>query len=506
MSSFFTLAVAAVLLLFSQGKWVVPLATWLAPLLLIRFLRTQPARRGLLVGAAIHAVIFYVWYDGVIPGGFLPGGRLVYIAFVVLLSLVAYAPYAVDRWLSDHLSGLPGTLVYPLAVVTMEYLNATFNPMGGWGALGLTQTDNLPLLQLASVTGMYGISFLVAWFAGVGNWVWAQGWDWRRVGRAVTVFGAVLSLVLLGGGLRLALWSPVHAAGRLEGAVERHATRGSAFFPPETGTVRIASLSGFDYRYEGEPFIGNDAKQIDALFAATVREARAGAKIVVWAEASAMIQKQEEPALVKRAAEVAKQEGIYLLVSPYAEPAGERAINKSILLSPQGEIAWEYWKNNANLLEGTVRGDGKLAFTETPYGKLAGAICWDMDFPGYVRQAGQGQADILLAPSADWRQIDPLHTQIARLRAVENGVSLVRHTRAGLSAAYDYQGRVLASVDDYLTTGDRTMVAQVPVHGVRTLYAVIGDTFAWLSAAGLCALLAGGLLGRGTMGGYRRAA
>ncbi|HYF76947.1 MAG TPA: nitrilase-related carbon-nitrogen hydrolase [Symbiobacteriaceae bacterium] len=483
--SYLWLILGALCLLFSNGKWIVPLAAWLAPLLLIRFLRTQPAGRGLLIGALVHGPIFYVWYVDVIPAGLVPGGLAGFVAFMALMSLIPLFPYAIDRWLSGRLPGFAGTLIFPLSTVALEFANAMLNPMGGWGSLAFTQTDNLPLLQVVSVTGMYGISFLIAWFAGVGNWAWAAGMDWRRVGRGILLYGMVLSLVLLGGGLRLALWSPVMASGRMDGAVERKANRGTAFFPPETATVRVASLSGFDYRYEGEPFTPDDARHIDALFEATVREARAGARIVSWAEASAMIDARDEAALVRRAAEVAKQESIYLQISPYFEPAGERAVNKSILLTPEGEVGWEYWKSRANLLEGTVPGDGNVARADTPYGRLAGAICWDMDFPNYIIQAGRAGADIMLAPSADWRQIDPMHALIARVRAVENGVSLVRHARGGLSAVYDYQGRTLAAVDDFVTTVDRTMVAQVPVHGVRTIYAAVGDLFAWLNVGAL---------------------
>ncbi|MDF2628564.1 MAG: nitrilase [Symbiobacteriaceae bacterium] len=488
------LIIAAVLLLFSQGKWIIPMAAWLAPVFLIRFLRSQPAFWGLVIGAVVHGVVFFLWYDGVIPTSFVPGGRVGQVGFVAVLGLAANLPYIVDRWLCGRLTGFASTFVFPLAQVTLEYLNATLNPMGGWGSFAVSQTDNLPLLQVAAVTGMYGISFLVAWLAGVSNWAWELEMEWRRVGRGVLVSASVITLVLLGGGLRLALFSPLLMAGRMEGSVGRQAPRGPAFFPPQSGTVRVASLSGFDYRYEGEPFAGDDAKHIDDLFAATVREARAGAAIVVWAEASAMIEQQAEPALVRRAAQVAKEESIYLLISPYAEPAGEKAINKSILLTPDGEVAWEYWKNNANLLEGTVRGDGKVALADTPLGRLASSICWDLDFPAYVRQAGQAGADIMLVPAADWRQIDPLHTQMARMRAVENGMSLVRHTRAGLSAAYDYLGRPVAVMDDFLTTDDRTMVAQVPRHGVVTPYAVLGDVFAWMAVASFLGFTAAGLL------------
>jgi apolipoprotein N-acyltransferase len=52
----------------------------------------------------------------------------------------------------------------------------------------------------------------------------------------------------------------------------------------------------------------------------------------------------------------------------------------------------------------------------------------------------------------------------------------------------DYEGNVLASTD-FFTSDPQVMVAYVPMQGVRTIYATIGDLFAWLSIAGLVVLI-----------------
>jgi apolipoprotein N-acyltransferase len=54
--------------------------------------------------------------------------------------------------------------------------------------------------------------------------------------------------------------------------------------------------------------------------------------------------------------------------------------------------------------------------------------------------------------------------------------------------AVDYQGRVRAAMDHYEVTGDRVLVAELPVRGVRTIYSRAGDLFSWLALAGLAAL------------------
>jgi apolipoprotein N-acyltransferase len=139
-------------------------------------------------------------------------------------------------------------------------------------------------------------------------------------------------------------------------------------------------------------------------------------------------------------------------------------------------------------VESAKPGDGQVPTIPTPYGRLASVVCYDGDFAGLLRQAGQAGADIMLIPGNDWREIDPQHTQLTTFRAIESGFSLVRQTSTGLAMTVDYQGNVLAAAD-YFTTDPQVMVANVPTRGARTLYATIGDWFAWLSMAGLIGLI-----------------
>jgi apolipoprotein N-acyltransferase len=132
----------------------------------------------------------------------------------------------------------------------------------------------------------------------------------------------------------------------------------------------------------------------------------------------------------------------------------------------------------------------------TSYGRIASFICFDGDFPGIAAKAGALKADLVLDPANDWRAIDPWHTQMASFRAIEQGFNLVRETSDGLSAAYDYEGRRIAAAD-YFKTSDYAMISAVPTAGVRTIYSIAGDWFAWLCLAALLALAARALIGSG---------
>jgi apolipoprotein N-acyltransferase len=303
------------------------------------------------------------------------------------------------------------------------------------------------------------------------------------------VFAAVMIAVWLGGGMRLVL------------------------FAPDAPTVRIASLSGADRDLfagvEGgvgaavsgrvsEADVDRIRANADTILADLLRradrEARAGARIITWGETNSFAFKADEPAMIARGAAFAREHGVYLGMAPavFAPGRDKPLENKIVLLDPEGAVAFEYWK--AIPVPGPdaavqATSDGRIQTADSPYGRIGAAICFDMDFPGHLKQAGRQNADIVLVPSNDWRAIDPWHSHMARLRAIEQGFNMVRQASNGRSLATDYQGRVLASMDHF-TTEQRDMVALVPTRGVRTIYARVGDLFAWLCVAGLVAAVA----------------
>ena len=206
----------------------------------------------------------------------------------------------------------------------------------------------------------------------------------------------------------------------------------------------------------------------------------------------------DEAAFLQRATELAHKENVYLLMGMATLHPGKWPLvdNKNVLVDPSGKIALTYFK--AHLAPGAdtryiTPGDGNIPVADTPYGRIASVICYDMDFPEQILQTGNAGADILIVPTGDWQTAGPSHSHMAEFRAIENGVSVVRPARWGISGAVDPYGRILARMDE-LTAEQRVMVAQVPVSGVRTIYSWIGDLFAWLCVAGLLAAIAHAIL------------
>jgi apolipoprotein N-acyltransferase len=126
---------------------------------------------------------------------------------------------------------------------------------------------------------------------------------------------------------------------------------------------------------------------------------------------------------------------------------------------------------------------------DTPYGRLAGVICCDLDYPYVVRQVSQKGVDILLVPSFEPTAENLLaHAQMAPFRAIENGVSIFRPTAQGISLAIDPYGRIIGSMDA-TRVNERVFVMQVPDQRVFTIYAVVGELFGWLAVVGFVTIV-----------------
>ncbi len=454
-------------LLLSDGRFVVPLAAWLSWLFLVRFVRSQRVALGCGLAWIATATAFIVGWRGAIPVS-----DAAFYGMAVGIALVQMLPLLIDRVLVPRLNGFKTSLVLPTAGTVVLFLMSQASPYGTWGVFAYSQYGNLPLSQLLAITGIWGIVFLIFWTASALNWAWAQAFVGSRIRRGVLTVATAIALILIVGGLRLTVT------------------------PPASGTVRIASLTvddepvrqalrtaDFDWR-TAEPIPVSLAQTLDrhydALLALTEREAAAGARLVFWSEASAEIRAQDVNRLLERASEIARRHDAYLILALAVYTEGEALNeNKLVTIDAKGEVVAEYLKSKIVPGDSNATGDGKLVFIQTPFGKIAQTICFDLDFPSLIRQAGRAGADILVAPSSDWEAIDPYHTWIATFRGIENGVSIVRQTNAGRSMATDYQGRVLAQTDHF-TTSPHVMVANVPVQGARTLYPWLGDGFVWL--------------------------
>ncbi len=466
------LVLGAVLYAFVGWRWNIPIAAWLAPLFLMRFFRRQDRWYKALLAYPLLAVAgalnkWNAWdLDAIVQAG-----------LSLLLPLPLLIALYLDRAFCRRLPALPGTLLFPAVTVAFDLAIGLWPLLGTIISPAVTQFELTSLIQVASVTGIWGLTFLLGWAASMVNLWWENGFEARRIARPAAVFFAVFLAILLGGAARLALARPAVATVRVAGVTVPH--------PRDYWSEIIDQATPRDLAHR---FAAEIAALNDQLFERSAQAAAGGgAQIVFWSEGNGVVYEEDEAAFLQRAQEFARQRQVYfapaLLVLHYGQTTSD---NKLVMITPQGEIAFTYVKTISWY---ETDSDGLLRWVDTPYGRLSAAICFDMDFPTLLRQAARQDVDIVLVPAFDSAGIKPYHTQVGLFRAVEDGFSIVRQVNTGTSMAVDYQGNVLA-YQDYFRTADRTMLADVPTKGVRTIYGVLGDWFAYANA-----LLAAGLLG-----------
>lgn len=459
-SSKWWLIAGALLIGAAHMRWGVGALAWIAPIPFLIYLRaTQGA-----ASRAWFALALFAGYTLAIlkicTAPIPPIMSLVFALPTTLLMLVAFQAWVLASrrgwtWLAP--------LVFASASVVAEFAQHRFTPFASWGAVAYTQIDNLPLLQVSSLVGMAGVSFIVSWVAASLEEIYKSGsCSWRPIALSLAVTLAVISW----GTLRLGRAAPGE-------------------------TVRVAAV-GTDATVGGFPYPSVDEMERvnQALFARTAKAASAGAKLVSWTEGSTLVLAKNEPAFVERLSAAAKN-GQIELVAAYIVPDDATLTykNQFVWVRPDGSVHHTYLKHHPVPGEPAIVGTERQQAVETAAGRAAGSICYDFDFPALAREQAQLGIDLAVVPSSDWLGIDPIHAQMASLRAIEGGFSLLRSTRMGLTAAYDPYGRARAWESSF-DSKERIVIAALPLHGIKTLYAVIGDIFVVLCALFIALVLA----------------
>jgi apolipoprotein N-acyltransferase len=466
------LFIGLILFLFSNGKWTMPLLTWIAPFFLIRSVRSFEDWKGVAFSFILIVIAHSIRFKGIIPAQ-----GILYFMIMFSGSIFIFLPYLTDRWLNKKLNTFQATLVFPIISVIAEYIVATSNGYAGsWGSLAQTQ-DNLVLLQLTSLTGIWGLTFIIAWTGSILNNLCNHKFEIVKIKQGLIIFLVVIFSVFLYGEIR------------------------TSFFPANSETVRIASIThdlifndstNFMKNINRLQAFRNQASLIQAeLLKLTSKAADYGAKIIFLHEASIMVLEEDEQALIAKACAISKNKNVYLGLSlltvtkEFPKNPGEAKI---VWINPEGNVIWDFHKAYPTPSDPIIAGDKRIKIFDTPYGRISSVICFDMDFPSFVNKAGQKEVDIMLVPANDWKEITPLHANMSKLRAIENGFSMVRCTGRGLSIATDYQGKTLCELD-YYKTKEKIMISDVPIKGTNTIYAQIGDIFVWICIVGFLILL-----------------
>lgn len=451
---------------------------WLAPLpvlLLAPRLRAWQAVAAAFAARALGALDFWNYGRHVVQFPFwLSVGTLLIPAVWFALAVVCYRGL-----LRKEKAGL-AALAFALTMVAAEYLFSL--SQGTFLNTGYTQLANLPVLQLAAVTGIWGISFCVNLFpAGLAALASVPAKPRFRVAMALAVFYAC---VLSYGVLRL-YTTPRDSTSVVVALVETHAGRN--IFPPDTQST-MALMQ--DYAAQVQPL------------------ASRGAQYVVFPEMSALVFDSFLPQVDALFERTARAANVQILLG-VIHVTGHAGYNEGRLYSATGQIEAVYRKHypvptwESRTTPGTEisvlacprrAAENRLVSlppASQPAGKVGIEICRDMDYPELARRYAQQQVGLVLVPAwdqgigvdADW------HGHLSLMRGVEDGFTMVRDAKVGYLTASDDRGRILAEEPTRSDGAMTNLLVTVPVRHDFTLYQKWGDWFAWLDLAALAAVL-----------------
>jgi apolipoprotein N-acyltransferase len=413
------------------------------------------------------------------------GGLNEAVAILVTLALVAYlALYpglfaVIVGWLAER-AGPRAVLIAPGVWVATEFGRGWV--LGGfpWVLLGYSQATVLPIAQLASVCGVYGLSALVSGVAGI------LAFGLLRRGRtlAAAAGAAILAIAVT------AAWGAQRIA---DGRLTREGT-----------PIRVGLIQG--NIPQDEKWSAARAAGIFRTYLTMSREAAArGAQFIIWPESATPFPFQDDPAggdEIRRLA--AETRTTVLFGSDQIEPGTPpRYYNAAFLVDPGGMLIATYRK--VHLVPfGEYVPFKRLLFFVGPLvesvsdfspgdeivmlpvaGHLATtAICYEIVYPSLIRQAVEAGSELLTTITNDaWyghSSAPHQHFQQAAVRAIEQGRYLARSANTGISGIVDPYGRIVARSNLFERTA---IVGEVRFLTDRTLYSRTGDLVAYVSIA-----------------------
>ena len=434
---------------------------------------------GLLAGAIYFVGTIY--WTGTVVATF--GGLATPVAIFAMLLLAFYlaiypAVTAAVTALLVRRVGTTALLIAPAVWVATEWARGILFGGFPWVPLGNSQVTVLPIAQLASVLGVYGVSGVVALInALIAFAVLGAG---RR--RIIASVAAALLVFLLGA------WGTLRIR---EGSLARQGT-----------PVTIGLIQGnID---QGDKWDPGQARRIFTTYIAMTRDAvRRGANFVLWPESSTPFMFEEDVPGGSALRELAREVRVPLLFgSDQIERGTEpRMYNAAFMVNPDGTTAGVYRKIHLVPFGEYIPGKRWLYFVSplvesmaefAPGGEMvmlpvgrhqtSTAICYEVVYPSLVRDAVLAGSELLTTITNDaWygqSSAPHQHFAMASMRAIEQGRYLARAANTGISGIVDPYGRVVVRSALFEQVG---LVGEARFLTVRTVYSKIGDAVAYAS-------------------------
>jgi apolipoprotein N-acyltransferase len=369
----------------------------------------------------------------------------------------------------------------PFIWVMLEFLLMHLPDIGfPWNLLGYAAASNLAFAQVTTVTGIFGLSLLVAGYNAFLAWIVLQYEQAGKI-RGIAVFlGATVLLVSIG------LAAPE--------------------FVPDARPDHTAHLVQMNFpqslSYPAD-WMETHAAELDELEQISASATHKLPGLVVWPEVPAPFSLQDGR-FALRVNRISREVGdgfLLGLVDWKPRPnGGVGATNSAMLFDGQGKLTFIYdkihlvpfgeyvpWRNMLTFAGkltadiGDFERGSEYKAGQMPGGKFSVLICYEAVFPNEVRRFTANGASLLINLSNDgWfgdSAAPAQHLAMARIRAVENRRWLLRDTNNGITVAVDPYGRIVARLPANIRG---QLDAPYGFRNDLTIYARWGDWIAWL--------------------------
>lgn len=391
----------------------------------------------------------------------------------------------------------------PTLWVSFELLRTYLLSGLPWGLLGYSQFRVLSIIQVADITGVYGISFLVVFINVVLFTMIQWGWNEYRKSKGIPFPWKPLTLATLTLSL---VWG--YGLWQLDkGAARRH----------EAPTLRVGLIQA----NIGQAHKWDTAYRFETMnrYMTLSKQASKETDLIIWPEAATPFLYEQEPSYQSLITALTQETHVPLVLgSPALRrfPDGSPyLLNSAYLLNTNGDITGRYDKQHLvpfgeyiplrwllffldKLVVGIgdfEPGPGPTLLSLSPQNHEAGprfgvAICFEVIFPNLVRQlANEGSNFLVTITNDSWfgQTVAPYqHFAMVVFRAVENRMAFARAANTGISGFIASDGRILSKTDIF---SEAIVKGEVSLHSPSTFYTRQGDVFAWA-----CVILTGFLI------------
>ena len=490
-------AISAILISLSLPKYDISWIGWICLVPLLLAIAQAKARSAFFLSYLCGMIFCAVVYNWIFEA---PGYNLIHHAILAVYLGIYVALFGLFfGWLAKRRGLTTALLVAPFLWISTEYLRSNFFFLAlPFPILGHSQYNSLTLIQCASFTGTYGISFLIVLVNACIAMVLIRTIGRRAVigesrvipsSRAVMLTVAMTSLLMISVGL--------YGQRTLENAQT---------FPE----LKISVVQGNIDREKKLDTRKNADFIMQRYTDLTKRAAKEGAALIVWPEAATPGLVLKRSSLHQWIVSLVKEVNRHMVVgssehAKFARDAEDAAKtgNTALYFSPQGKVLDQYFKIRLIPFGEYIPYEGRFPWPEFIVPKEARSydlpghefkvfefdsvrfgivICSEGAFPDLFRQFVKRGANLMLnITNEGWFGPAALHQKVAAsvFRSIENRISLARATNTGISCFIDPYGRILGRVSQ---DGQEVSVAgfltrDVPISDIETIYTRYGDVF-----------------------------